>query len=129
MRIDRDDVAQQDRRDELHCLDRHCRDRALRLAPRDDAAGDIHLAQYPAAEDMPIGVDVGGPGDDAQYRVARAVGGRAFGHGFTSGASAKGSSLDSSCPLPLDRKTRPIRAPPRTTPTTTHPPGPINLWK
>src|SRR3546814_5528128 len=109
------DVAQQDGRDELHRLYRHRRDRALRLAPRDDAAGDIHLAQYPAAEDMPIGVDVGGPGDDAQYRVARAVGGRAFGHGFKSGSSAKGSSIDSSWPLPLDRKTSPISAAPSIT--------------
>src|SRR3546814_7346981 len=64
---------------------------------------------------MPIGVDVGGPGDDAQYRVARAVGGRAFGHGFKSGSSAKGSSIDSSWPLPLDRKTSPISAAPSIT--------------
>src|SRR3546814_2725230 len=70
----------------------------------------LFRSQYPAAEDMPIGVDVGGPGDDAQYRVARAVGGRAFGHGFKSGSSAKGSSIDSSWPLPLDSKTSPIRS-------------------
>src|SRR3546814_15060283 len=107
MRIDRDDVAQQDRRDELHCLDRHCRDRALRLAPRDDAARDIHLAHYPAAEDMPLGLDVGGPGDYAQYRVALAAGVRAFGHGFNSVLLAKGTLIDLSCPLTPAQKTHP----------------------
>src|SRR3546814_14158112 len=65
---------------------------------------------------MPIGVDVGGPGADAQYRVARALGGRAFGHGYKSGSSAKGSSIDQSWPPPLDRKTSTISA----TPSITH---------
>src|SRR3546814_19522300 len=77
---------------------------------------------------MPIGVDVGGPGDDAQYRVARAVGGRAFGHGFKSGSSAKGSSIDSSWPLPLDRKTSPISAAPSITATPTPAPVAIIIW-
>src|SRR3546814_10979808 len=77
---------------------------------------------------MPIGVDVGGPGDDAQYRVARAVGGRAFGHGFKSGSSAKGSSIDSSWPLPLDRKTSPISAAPSITDRPTPAAVAIIIW-
>src|SRR3546814_12765138 len=88
----------------------------------------LFRSQDPAAEEMPIGVDVGGPGDDAQYRVARAVGGRAFGHGFKSGSSAKGSSIDSSWPLPLDRKTSPISAAPSITDRPTPAAVAIIIW-
>ena len=56
--IDRDQVAQVDRRDELHRLDRDRRDRPLGAARGDDARGDVHLAQHPAAEDVAVGVDV-----------------------------------------------------------------------
>jgi hypothetical protein len=59
-----------DRRDELHALDRHRRDRALGTTRRGDAARDIHLAKYPAAEDMAVGVDVAWAGHDAQDRFA-----------------------------------------------------------
>ena len=72
--IDRDQVVQQDRRDEGHRLDRHGCRRPLRGAAGDDAAGDVHLAQHPAAEDMAVGVDIGGARNDAQDWVARAVG-------------------------------------------------------
>src|SRR3546814_20803736 len=128
MRVDRDDVAQQDRRDELHRLDRHRRDRALRRAPGDDAARDVHLAQHPAAEDMAVGIDVGGARDDAQDRVARAIGRGCFGHGFKSGSSSKGSSIDSSWPLPLDRKTRPISAAPSITDRPTPAAVAMTIW-
>src|SRR3546814_16766058 len=47
MGVDRDDVAQQNRCDELHRLDRDGRGRPLRDARGDDAAGDVHLAEHP----------------------------------------------------------------------------------
>ena len=56
--IDADHVAQVNRLDELHLVDRDRRDRSAGAARRDDARGDIHLAQHPAAEDMAVGVDV-----------------------------------------------------------------------
>src|SRR3546814_12287060 len=83
---------------------------------RDDAAGDVHLRQHPAAEDMAVGVDVGGRRDDAQDRVGplwQIL--DAVGHGCRSGSSLNGSSIASSWPLTLDRKTRPISAAPRNT--------------
>ena len=45
-----------------------------RPARGDDAGGDVHLAQHPAAEDMAVGVDVGRPRHDAQDRHALKVG-------------------------------------------------------
>src|SRR5690606_23011130 len=116
MRIDRDDVAQQDWRNELHRLDRHGRRRTLGDSRGDDAACDIHLAQHPAAEDMAIAVDVGRRRDDTQYRV-RALGQimDAVSHGLRSGSYLNGSSIASSWPLPLDRKTSPISAAPSMT--------------
>ena len=69
--IDRDHVAQVDRRDELHLVDRDRRDRTVGAARGDDAGGDVHLAQHPAAEDMAVGVDVARAGDDAQDRRSR----------------------------------------------------------
>ena len=50
-----------------------------RAARRDDARGDIHLAQHPAAEDMAVGIDVGGRRHDAQNRHALEIG-----HGLSS---------------------------------------------
>ena len=69
-RIDRHDVAQQDRRDELHALDRDRGDRPLRQPMRDDAPGYVHLAQHPAAENMTIGVDVRQARHHAQHHFA-----------------------------------------------------------
>src|SRR3546814_17840326 len=65
---------------------------------------------------MAVAVEVGGRRDDAQDRVGslRQVV-DALGHGFRSGSSLSGSSIASSWPLPLDRKTRPINAAPSST--------------
>ena len=57
--LDRNQVAQMDRRDELHRLDRDRRHRPLRAPRGDDARRDVHLAQHPPAENMAVGVDVG----------------------------------------------------------------------
>ena len=57
--IDRDDIGQQDRRDEFHGVDRNGRHRALRDAAGDDPTGNIHLRQNPSAEDVAIGIDIG----------------------------------------------------------------------
>ena len=46
---------------------------AVRLARGDDAGGDVHLAEHPAAEDMAVGVDVAGPRHDPQDRLAASV--------------------------------------------------------
>src|SRR3546814_2363973 len=65
---------------------------------------------------MAVGVDVGGRRDDAQDRVGplwQIL--DAVGHGCRSGSSLNGSSIASSWPLPLDRKTRPISAAPSNT--------------
>src|SRR3546814_19550946 len=83
---------------------------------RDVAAGDVNLRQHPAAEDMAVGVDVGGRRDDAQDRVVplwQIL--DAVGHGCRSGSSLNGSSIASSWPLPLDRTTRTISAAPTNT--------------
>src|SRR5687768_2616964 len=73
LRIDGDDVAQVDRSDELHAFDRHRRYRALGSPGSGDAAGDVHLAEHPAAEDVAVGVDVAWPGYDAEDRFAGLV--------------------------------------------------------
>ena len=67
VRIDRDQVAQVDRRDELHRLDRDGRDRSLARREATMPAGDVHLAQHPAAEDMAVGIDVARARHDAQH--------------------------------------------------------------
>jgi len=72
--INRNHVAQVDRRDELHRLDRHGCDRTVRAARRDDARRDVHLAQNPAAEDMPVGIDVARAWDHTQHRRAFEIG-------------------------------------------------------
>ena len=46
----------------------------LRPARGDDARGDVHLAQHPAAEDMAVGVDVARPGHHPQDRRALEIG-------------------------------------------------------
>ncbi len=74
--VDADQVAQLDRRDEFHPLDRHGRDGTLRPSRRDDAGGNIHLAQHPAAEDVAVGVDVARTRRHAQGRLAGIVGGQ-----------------------------------------------------
>ena len=71
-RVDRDDIAEQDRRDEFHFFDGDRRGRALCDPPGNNAARLIHHAQYPTAEDMAVGIDVGGAGDDSKDRIAAA---------------------------------------------------------
>ena len=39
----------------------------------DDAGGDVHLAEHPAAEDVAVGVDVARPRHDPQDRLAARV--------------------------------------------------------
>jgi hypothetical protein len=56
--IDRKNIVEQDRRDELHRLDGDGGDRPHGLAGGDDAPGNVHLAEHPAAEDVAIGIDV-----------------------------------------------------------------------
>src|SRR3546814_1285560 len=73
MGIDRHDVAQQDRGDEGHALYRHRGDRPLCDPGGDDATGDIHLAQHPSAENMPVAVDVRHARHHAQHPFAPLV--------------------------------------------------------
>ena len=63
---DADHIAQVNGRDELHPLDGDRRHRSAGPARGDDAGGNVHLRQYPAAEDMAVGVDVAWPLDDAE---------------------------------------------------------------
>src|SRR6478735_10552398 len=62
-----------DRLKELHRLDRDRRDRALGAARGDDACRNVHLAQYPAAEDVAVGVDVARPRHNPQNRHPLAI--------------------------------------------------------
>ena len=106
--IDRDQVAQVDRGEELHLVDRDRRDRAIGAARGDDARGDVHLAQHPAAEDMAVGVDVARAGDDAQD-------GAAMGFGHCSSLSDRAAPASASWPLLLLRKISVISAVPSRT--------------
>ena len=72
--IDRDQIAQVDRGDELHRLDRDRSNRALGPPRSDDASRNVHLTKHPATEDMAVGVDIGRPGDDAQNRRSFKIG-------------------------------------------------------
>src|SRR3546814_17696027 len=94
MGVDRDDVAQQNRSDELHRLDRDGRGRPLRDARGDDAAGDVPLAEHPAAEDLAVDVDVGGRRADAQGRAGSLRSDvDAIGAGLRSWSSLRGASI------------------------------------
>src|SRR3546814_10974901 len=79
---------------------------------------------------MAVAVEVGGRRDDAQDRVGslRQVV-DALGHGFRSGSSLSGSSIASSWPLPLDRKTRPIHAAPSSTDRPTPAAVAMIMWR
>src|SRR3954469_25842996 len=88
-----------DRRDELHRLDRDRGDRAFGAARGDDTGRDVHLAQYPPAEDMAVGVDVAGAGHHPQDGRALEVGHSLSLSSWTLCAAA------SSWPLELLRKT------------------------
>ena len=70
VRVNRDQVAQMDRRDKLHPLDGYRRYRSVRPYPGNDSRGDVHLAQNPAAKDMAVGIDVGRARHHAQDRLA-----------------------------------------------------------
>ena len=69
-------IAQVDRLNELHPVDRDRRYRTAGVEPGDDAGRLVHLAQDPAPENMAIGVDVAWPGHQAKDRFAAD-----FGHG------------------------------------------------
>ena len=47
-----DQVADVDRAVERHAIQRRGRDAAARALMRDDAGGEVHLRQHPAAEDV-----------------------------------------------------------------------------
>src|SRR3546814_9899109 len=49
----------------------------------DLAAGDVHLRQHPAAEDVAAGIGVGGHGEGAGGERAARAAGRLSGHGFS----------------------------------------------
>jgi hypothetical protein len=71
--VDRNYVAHVNRRDELHGLDCNRGHRPPGAPRGDDAGRDIHLAKHPAAENMPVGIDVRGPGDDPQDGLSRGI--------------------------------------------------------
>src|SRR6476659_3251611 len=70
LRIDRDQIAQDDWCNELHPLDCDGRNRPARVEPSDDAAGLVHLAQDPATENVTICVDVARSGHEAKNGFA-----------------------------------------------------------
>ena len=72
--VDRHQVADLDRLDEGHGGDRHRRHPALGHPGRQGAAGDVHLRQHPAAENIAVSVHVGGLGHGPDDRVARLSG-------------------------------------------------------
>lgn len=50
--------------DELETLDRHRNDAATSTALRHGTCGQVHLRHEPAAEDIPIGIGIGGHGGE-----------------------------------------------------------------
>jgi len=68
--VDAQHVANLDRSDKGHGLDGDGHDASLRALHGGDAAGLVHLAQHPAAENVAIGVGVGGHGDEANGKIA-----------------------------------------------------------
>jgi hypothetical protein len=63
--VDRDNVAQQYRRDEFHFFDSDRGTGTLCDTPSQYAAGLIHHTKHPATKDVAIGIDIRWPGNDA----------------------------------------------------------------
>ena len=76
-------VTDEDRTVERHPGDGDGGDAALRALRGDAAAGEIHLGEQPAAEDVAVGVGVAGHRNGAQGRLGRPRmgGGLLTGHG------------------------------------------------
>src|SRR5580692_1710733 len=72
MAVDADEIADPDRLVKSHGLHRHGGDPALRPAGGDGAAGNIHLRQHPAAENIAVGIHVGWHRRGADDRLAAA---------------------------------------------------------
>ena len=68
--VDAQHVADLDRPDEGHRLDGDRHHPSLSAFDRGDAAGLVHLDEHPAAEDVAVGVGVGGHGGQANGEFA-----------------------------------------------------------
>jgi hypothetical protein len=77
--IDLERVADLDRADELHGVERDGDDAAVRPLDAGDAAGLVHAREHPAAENVAVGVGVRRHGADAHRE--RAARGGVGGHG------------------------------------------------
>lgn len=80
--VDLEHVADPHRPNECHRIDCDGDDAAFRALDTGNAPGLVHPRQHPAAENIAVGVGVGGHGGDADGELAAgaAVGGGGGGH-------------------------------------------------
>lgn len=92
-RVAGDGVADLDGGDEAHGVDRDRDDAAAGVRAGEDGAAEVHLRDEPAAEEVAVGVGVGGHRDRADHDFALRLGGGGRVHARSKHDASGGASL------------------------------------